>query len=112
MRRLCFALDLKDDPTSIAAYEEHHSVGEVWAEVIEDIRAKGYREMQIWRTGDRLFMVAEVTDDFPKGSRSDATREICDRWQRTMDKYQRRLPFAPEHIKWMPMHCIFDLDQH
>lgn len=112
MRRLCFALDLEDNPALIAAYDGYHSAGAVWAEVIEDIHAEGYQDMQIWRTGNRLFMVAEVADDFPRDSRSDATREICDRWESLMDKYQRRLPFAPEHVKWMPMHCIFDLDQH
>ena len=112
MPRLCFALDLIDEPQSIAAYEALHRPGGVWAEIIDDIRAEGYRSMQIWRTGDRLFMIAETTEEFPRGTRGVAMTEIFDRWQALMDKFQRRLPHAQVDQKWVPMDCIFDLDQH
>ena len=112
MPRLCYALDLIYEPQSIAAYEALHRPGGVWAEIIDDIRAEGYGSMQIWRTGDRLFMVTDTADDFPRGTRSAAMTEIFDRWQVLMDKFQRRLPHAQATQKWMPMDCIFDLDGH
>jgi hypothetical protein len=37
-RRLCLALDLKDDAAAIAEYERMHQPGNVWPEVIADIR--------------------------------------------------------------------------
>jgi L-rhamnose mutarotase len=112
MPRLCFALDLIDEPESIAAYEALHQPGSVWAEIIDDIRAEGYQSMQIWRTGDRLFMITETVQNFPCETRSAAMAEIFDRWQAAMDKFQRRLPHAQADQKWVPMGCIFDLDQH
>jgi L-rhamnose mutarotase len=112
MPRLCFALDLIDEPGSIAAYEALHQPGSVWPEIINDICAEGYQSMQIWRTGNRLFMITETAEDFPHGTRNAAMAEIYDRWQATMDKFQRRLPHAQADQKWVPMGCIFDLDQH
>lgn len=112
MARLCFALDLVDDDQAIADYERQHKPGAVWAEIIDDIRAEGYLSMEIWRAADRLFMVAETTEDFPRGQRSSEMSIICDRWQLAMDRYQRRLPQAQADVKWMPMNLVFDLEAH
>jgi L-rhamnose mutarotase len=112
MPRLCFALDLIDDPQLIAAYDKFHQPGGVWAEIIDDIRAEGYQSMQIWRAHDRLLMVAETEENFPLGTRGVAMAEIFDRWQAAMGKFQRRIPQAQADQKWVPMDCIFDLDAH
>ena len=56
--RYCLALDLKDDPAVIAAYEEHHR--HVWPEIVQSIRDAGVEVLEIYRTGNRLFMVMEV----------------------------------------------------
>jgi L-rhamnose mutarotase len=66
MARRCFALDLNDDPGLIAEYETLHGPGAVWPKVIEHIKATGVESMEIWRTGDRLFMIAQVVDDYPR----------------------------------------------
>lgn len=112
MPRLCFALDLQDDAAAAAEYERLHRPGGVWPTVIEDIRARGFLSMQIWRTGARLFMIAEVADDFPRGQRSPETQAEVDRWEELVGTYQKLIPGAPEDAKWAPMRCIFDLDEH
>ncbi len=56
--RYCLALDLKDDPAVIAAYEEHHR--HVWPEIVQSIRDAGVEVLEIYRTGNRLFMIMEV----------------------------------------------------
>ena len=105
MPRACFALDLKDDPGLIAEYEARHAPGNVWAEVLAHLDAQGFRAMQIWRTGDRLVMVAEVADDFP---RLDPLPPRVQQWEEEMSRYQRPLPHAADGMKWVPMDCIFD----
>jgi L-rhamnose mutarotase len=112
MPRLCFALDLNDDADLISAYESRHRPGRVWAEIIDDIREEGFLSMEIWRTGDRLVMIAEVAEDFPRGARGARMTAIFDRWQAEMDQYQRRLPHAGPDEMWVPMTRIFDLDAH
>ena len=64
-RRLCFALDLVNDAAKIAEYERFHAPGGVWPEIVDDIRAQGIEGMEIWRTGDRMVMIATVADDIP-----------------------------------------------
>ncbi len=106
-RRLCFALDLVDDAASIAEYEARHAPGAVWPRVVEHIRAQGVLSMEIWRTGDRLVMIAEVSDEYPRPV--PAPRETAE-WEALMWRFQRPLPNASEGEKWMEMHPIFDLD--
>ena len=61
-QRYCLALDLKDDATLIAEYEAYHRNG--WPEILKSIKDSGIEQMQFYRTGNRLFMIMETTDDF------------------------------------------------
>ncbi|MGK6356781.1 L-rhamnose mutarotase [Sphingomonas sp. DT-207] len=106
-RRVCFALDLVDDARLIAEYEARHAPGAVWPEVIAHIRAQGVESMEIWRTGDRMVMIAEVADDYPRAVTEPP--EVED-WETLMWRFQRPLPHAAEGEKWVPMQCIFRLD--
>jgi len=106
--RRCFALDLVDDRELIEEYERFHAAGTGWPAVIEHIRARGFEAMEIWRTGDRLFMIAEVADDFP---RDVPVPPENDRWEELMWRFQRPLPHAAEGEKWVPMSRIFSLDE-
>ena len=112
MARLCFTLDLVNDARLIEAYERHHEPGNVWNDIVEDIRQEGFLEMQIWRCDDRLFMVAETAEDFPRGKRGPLMTEIHERWQAAMDRYQVRLPDTPAGVKWKELHIVFDLAEH
>ena len=69
-RRHCLALDLKDDPDLIAEYERHHR--EVWPEITRSIRESGIEDMEIYRIGNRLFMVMEVSEDFSFEAKAEA----------------------------------------
>ena len=60
--RYCLALDLKDDPQLIAAYDEYHQA--VWPEVIESIKSSGIQALEIYRVANRLFMIIEANSDF------------------------------------------------
>lgn len=108
-RRVCFALDLVDDADLTAEYERAHAAGAVWPEVTAAIRAKGFVAMEIWRTADRLFMIAEVTDDWPRAVPA-ALAATDARWEIAMDRFQKRLPHAAPGEKWVAMERIFTLD--
>lgn len=108
MPRLCFALDLVDDAALIAEYEARHAPGAVWPAVVAHIRARGVEAMEIWRSGDRMMMIAEVADDYPRDVPDPP--ENAD-WEALMWRFQRPLPHAAAGEKWVAMRRIFSLDE-
>lgn len=106
MARRCFALDLNADASLIADYEARHAPGSVWPEVVAHIRATGVDSMEIWRTGDRLLMIAEVADDYPRAVEAPPQVE---QWEELMWRFQKPLPNAAHGDKWVPMKRIFSL---
>jgi L-rhamnose mutarotase len=111
MKRYCFALDLKDDPSLIQEYENWHR--KVWPEILESIRDSGIESMHIYRTGNRLFMIMEVADDFTferKAAADQANERVRD-WETMMWEYQQGLPWARKDEKWVLMDPVFDLNE-
>jgi L-rhamnose mutarotase len=109
MTRYCLALDLKDNPTLIAAYEEYHA--SVWPEIIASIKEAGIKALEIYRVANRLFMIIEAEDDFSfeKKAAMDAKNEIVMQWEKLMWEYQQALPTAGPAEKWVLMNKIFSL---
>jgi L-rhamnose mutarotase len=109
MKRYCLALDLKDDPRLIKEYEHYHK--EVWPEIIESIKGSGIHHMEIYRAGNRLFMIMETKDSFSfiVKSKADLANPKVQEWEQLMWKYQQALPHAKQGEKWMVMDKIFDL---
>jgi L-rhamnose mutarotase len=109
MKRYGLALDLKDDPQLISEYEAYHRA--VWPEILKSITDSGILHMEIYRTGNRLFMIMETTDDFSfeaKGQ-SDLENAKVQEWETLMWKYQQALPHASPGEKWKLMDKIFSL---
>ncbi len=108
MKRHCLALDLKDAPELIRKYEEYHD--NVWPEVLDSLRDSGIAHMEIYRIGNRLFMIIEVEDDFSfdKKAKMDAENDKVQEWEVLMWKYQQALPMARPGEKWLPMEKIFE----
>ena len=109
MTRYCLALDLKEDPTLIAAYEDYHS--SVWPEIIASIKEAGIKALEIYRVANRLFMIIEAGDDFSfeKKAVMDAKNEMVVQWEKLMWEYQQALPTAKPGEKWVLMKKIFTL---
>ncbi len=110
--RHCLALDLKDDPALIAAYEEHHRT--VWPEVLAHLRAQGVRELEIFRLGTRLVMVMETDDAVFDPARMAAAERDDPKlreWEALMWRFQQATPWTPEGAKWTPMQRIFRLTE-
>lgn len=109
--RQCLALDLKNDPELIAEYEAYHR--KVWPEILENIRAQGIRSMEIYRTGNRLFMITETDETAAQdlGSGGEHNAPKVQEWEALMWKFQYPLPWAKEGEKWVPMDRIFSLNE-
>ena len=106
-----FALDLKDDPALIAEYERWHAPGGVWPEILASIKSAGITGLDIYRTGNRLFMVMEVGADFSfeKKAAADAANPRVQAWEALMWQFQQPLPWAKDGEKWVLMDKIFEL---
>jgi L-rhamnose mutarotase len=111
-RRICLALDLVNDAALIDSYVRMHEPGAVRPAVINHIRAQGVLEMEIWQRGDRLFMIIEAADDYPRRLAGAATLAENDRWESLMETFQRPLPGSDPDEKWSPMQRIFCLADH
>lgn len=110
MTRYCLALDLKDDPQLIAEYEEYHKA--VWPEIKKSITDSGIVQMEIYRAGNRLFMIMETEEgfSFEKKNEMDMANSKVQEWETLMWKYQQALPFAKPGEKWVMMERIYELD--
>ena len=109
MKRYCLALDLKDDADLIAKYERYHK--NVWPEIIKSIKEPGIQVLDIYRTGNRMFMIIEANDDFSfeRKSAMDAANPKVQEWEQLMWKFQQALPWAKPGEKWILMEKIFEL---
>jgi len=109
MKRYVLALDLKDDEHLIREYEEYHQ--KVWPEILDNIKASGILNMEIYRTGNRLFMIMEVEDNFSFESKAKADKSNAkvQEWETLMWKYQQALPHPQPGEKWIIMDKIFNL---
>jgi L-rhamnose mutarotase len=110
--RFCFALDLKNDPALIREYEAYHET--VWPEIIASIKDAGIHSLEIYRTGNRLFMIMEANELFSLEDKSvkDAASPIVQKWETLMWNYQQALPTARPGEKWILMNKIFDLSDY
>jgi len=111
MKRLCYALDLHNDPAIIKEYEFWHKAENGWPEIRKSIIDAGVIDMQIYRTGNRLFMIMDTNDDYDPVLKStmDAANPKVQEWERLMWSFQQPLPWAEKDEKWTLMSPVFFL---
>lgn len=110
-KRFCLALDLKEDDSLIAEYKKYHAPENAWPEITKSIKDAGIIDMEIYLTGNRLFMIMEVDDSFDPERKAamDAANTKVQEWEALMWKFQQALPWAKEGEKWIQMEQIFKL---
>ncbi len=110
-KRYCQTLQLKDDPQLIEEYKYWHRSENAWKEVITGIEEVGILEMEIYISGNILFMIVEVSDDFDwnKQMAKLATLPRQAEWEEFVSKYQKTTAQASSDEKWQMMDQIFRL---
>ncbi|MEM6800450.1 MAG: L-rhamnose mutarotase [Bacteroidota bacterium] len=110
-RRYCFSCDLKDNADLISQYKFYHAAENHWTEIAESIKESGILEMEIYLTGNRMFMIMEVDDSFSfeKKARMDTANPKVQEWEKLMSSFQQKLPWATEDEKWTQTEMIFKL---
>jgi L-rhamnose mutarotase len=108
-KRFCLTLDLKNDPALIAAYEHYHQAEVIWPEILEGNKEIGILSMDIYRAGNRLFMIMETVADFDLARDFDRLKTLPRQkeWANLMLLYQQGVPFAKPGEHWVLMQLIF-----
>jgi len=111
IKRYCYSCDLKDDSKLIAEYKAYHAEGKAWPEITKSIKDAGIVDMQIYLTGNRMFMIMEVNETFnpDKKAALDAQNPKVQEWENLMWDYQQELPWAEKGEKWIALDKIFQL---
>ena len=107
--RYTLTVDLVNDDALIAEYEKIHE--RIWPEIEASILEADIVAMDIYRYGNRLFMIMEVGPNFSfeKKEAMDRANPIVQKWEAMLWKYQQALPGAKEGEKWKVMDQIFSL---
>jgi L-rhamnose mutarotase len=111
MKKYCLAVDLIDSPELIAEYENWHKRENAWPAITKSIADSGITNMEIYRTGSRLFMIMETDNNFSferKAAMDDANAKVQE-WEQLMWKFQQPLSWAKKGEKWKLMDKIFQL---
>ena len=110
--RRCFAVDLVNDPDMIARYEAWHAAGGPPAAITAAIRADDVRELEIWRVGNRMFMILEQGPGYDPEAKAaqDAANPDVQAWDALMRTFQKPLPFAPDQT-WTELRRIYALSE-
>ena len=113
MTRHVLAVDLKDDPGVVEAYEAHHR--RVWPEVLRSLRRAGIADMQIYRLGRRLVMVVDMAPgrDFRRAfAQHVASDPRVAEWEALMKSMQEPAQGSAAGEWWAVMQPVFDLNDH
>jgi L-rhamnose mutarotase len=108
-KRYCKTLTLRDDPELIRQYEEVHR--KVWPEILQGMREVGILDMEIWRYGNRLFMIMDTVPGFDhdKAMAELAGKPRQKEWEAYVSKFQNTSPEATADEKWQLMERVFKM---
>ena len=83
MERVCFQLQVR--PDRLEEYKRRHR--DVWPEMLDALRAAGWRNYSLFLRDDGLLVGYVETDDFEAAQRAMAATEVNDRWQAEMAEF-------------------------
>lgn len=111
VRRYCRSMELKNDSALIEEYKKRHSQPEVWPEILEGMHSVGILEMEIYISGNRLFMIVETPVDFDWDAAMTrlATLPRQQEWEDYMAIFQQCKEGDTAEDKWKMMDRIFYL---
>lgn len=111
-KRYCKTLTLKNDARLIEDYKKVHAPGAVWPEITQGMREVGILDMEIYLSGNRLFMIMETIADFDhdKAMAELSKKPRQSEWEAYVSRFQNTSPQATADEKWQLMERIFKMD--
>jgi len=111
VKRYCQALDLVDDAELIRQYRLLHSPEKHWKEIRDGIREVGILRMDIYISGNHLFMIVDVGEDFDWDKSFERLSKLPRQaeWEGVVAKLQGCRSDAKSDEKWKPIERIFTL---
>ena len=112
-KRYCKTLSLKNNPKLIEEYKKVHAIGTVWPEIKQGMKEVGIIDMEIYISGNQLFMIMDTVPDFnhEKAMSELAKKPRQAEWEAYVSKFQETSADASAKKKWQLMERIFELDQ-
>jgi L-rhamnose mutarotase len=110
-KRYCKVLDLYEDPELIAEYIHIHSPGVTWPEIAQGMKDVGILDMEIYITGNKLFMIMDTVPDFDhdKAMKELATKPRQKEWEKFVARFQKTTETASADEKWTTIQRIFKM---
>ena len=108
-KRVCFTLDLKDNPELIEKYKWYHKAENNWPEINKGIKDSGIEVMDIYLVDNRMFMICEMTieTDLETAWTKMGTYPKQDEWAELMATFQQAIP--GHKLEWVQMERVFQL---
>jgi len=112
IRRIVRIMDLNNGPQTLDAYDLAHESPNTPAAVLSAQRRHGIAEMEIYRAGNRLVMIMEVTDAYDPAAIDAESAHSPDiaAWHKRMAELQRA-PFT-DGVAWPEAHLVFRQSEH
>jgi L-rhamnose mutarotase len=97
----------------IEKYKEVHAKENVWPEISQGMKDVGILDMEIYISGNRLFMImdTEVDFDHDRAMKELANKPRQKEWEAYVSSFQRTNEGATADEKWELMERIYKLDQ-
>jgi L-rhamnose mutarotase len=110
-KRYCKTLDLEDDPQLIEDYKKVHGQGAVWPEITQGMMDVGILDMEIYISGNQLFMIMDTVPDFQhdKAMAALAAKPRQAEWEAYVSKFQKTSARASADEKWKVIERIYKL---
>ena len=111
-KRYCKTLSLEDDPQLIAEYKKVHRPENTWPEITRGMIEVGILDMEIYITGNRLFMIMDTVPGFDheRDMAELAARPRQSEWEAFVSRFQKTSSSASADEKWQLMERIYKLE--
>ena len=107
-KRTVMTLEIKNNETLLKEYKEIHRPENIWPQIIDNMDTMAIKNMEIYMTGFKAFLVMDTADDFDLEKDGKIWAELPKEreWQEYVSKYQKVTPGSNVSEKWKLMEYI------
>ncbi|HLR25361.1 MAG TPA: L-rhamnose mutarotase [Fodinibius sp.] len=112
-KRYCKTMKLEDDAELIEKYKQAHAKKHFWPEITQGMEEVGILDMEIYISGNRLFMIMDTVAGFDheKAMKELGRKPRQAEWEAHVSSFQQTNEKASADEKWQLMERMYELDQ-